>query len=153
MFAGRGAQEGMDFHQYCLKIMHMTIPRGAVSFDQRNGRIDRFRSLLVRRRAAELLEGIAYNGKPKKLLEQMFAYLIQHPELKTDSEDQLFPNWHIPSKNSRHHFQQMFPVWEFTEEFVALQICDAMLESYRRPFGTSSTVTKNVIDLRAPRKD
>ena len=53
MFAGRGAQEGMDFHQYCLKIMHMTIPRGAVSFDQRNGRIDRFRSLLVRRRAAE----------------------------------------------------------------------------------------------------
>jgi len=53
LFAGRGAQEGLDFHKYCRKNDHMTIPKGAASFDQRQGRIDRFRGLLVRERAFE----------------------------------------------------------------------------------------------------
>lgn len=149
LFAGRGAQEGMDFHQYCLRILHLTIPRGAVSFDQRNGRIDRFRSLLVRRRAAECLQGVSCGGSGKALLCRMFACLTENRGL-ADPQDQLYPNWHIPVSHSRHHFEQIFPVWEFTEEYAALQICDAMLESYRRPFGTSHKVSRDVIDLRAP---
>ena len=148
LFAGRGAQEGMDFHQYCLRILHLTIPRGAVSFDQRNGRIDRFRSLLVRRRAAERLEGLSC-GTCEKLLKRMFSYLRQTAQ-NISPDDPLCPDWHIPVANSRHHFEQLFPVWPYTEEHAALQICDAMLESYRRPFGSSAQATQQVIDLRAP---
>lgn len=153
MFAGRGAQEGMDFHQYCLRIMHMTIPCGAVSFDQRNGRIDRYRSLLVRRRAAEWLGGIPCEGGSGNLLARMFYCLTEesgYGGLRSDPDDQLFPNWHIPAKDSRHHFEQLFPVWPFTEEYAALKICDAMLESYRRPFGSSPGKSEAVIDLSAP---
>lgn len=149
LFAGRGAQEGMDFHQYCLRILHLTIPRGAVSFDQRNGRIDRFRSLLVRRRAAECLQGISCGESGKALLRRMFAFLTENRG-QASPQDQLYPNWHIPVSHSRHHFEQIFPAWEFTEEYAALQICDAMLESYRRPFGTSQKVSRGMIDLRAP---
>lgn len=149
LFAGRGAQEGMDFHQYCLSIMHLTLPRGAVSFDQRNGRIDRFHSLLVRRRAAEQLDGLDCDGNTQALLSRLFAWLkTQRPG--ADPEDQLYPHWHIPDQNSRHHLLQLFPVWPFTREEIALQTCDAMLESYRRPFGTSAGATTTFIDLRAP---
>lgn len=147
LFAGRGAQEGMDFHQYCLSIMHLTLPRGAVSFDQRNGRIDRFHSLLVRRRAAEQLAGLDCGGTTQALLSRLFSWLkTQRPG--ADPDDQLYPHWHIPGVNSRHHFLQLFPVWPFTREEIALQTCDAMLESYRRPFGTSAGAFTEYIDLR-----
>jgi hypothetical protein len=42
-------QEGLDFHRYCDSIIHWTPPASPSAFRQRNGRLDRFRSLQVRR--------------------------------------------------------------------------------------------------------
>jgi hypothetical protein len=42
-------QEGLDFHLYCNDIYHWNLPNNPVAFEQREGRINRFNSLMVRR--------------------------------------------------------------------------------------------------------
>ncbi len=136
VFAGRGAQEGIDLHYYCQRIMHLTLPLGAVSYEQRNGRIDRFRSLLIRRRAAEYYGG--GDGKPDALA-RMFAGLIARRD-QFAPNNQLFPNWSIPNKNSRWHFEEMIPVWLFSEENKRLIALDKMLQSYRSSIGSHQSL-------------
>jgi hypothetical protein len=41
-------QEGLDFHRYCDSIIHWTPPSSPAVLRQREGRLDRFRSLQVR---------------------------------------------------------------------------------------------------------
>jgi hypothetical protein len=41
-------QEGLDFHLYCKDIFHWNLPSNPVAFEQREGRINRFNSLMVR---------------------------------------------------------------------------------------------------------
>lgn len=42
-------QEGLDFHQWCQTVVHWDLPNGPIEFEQREGRVDRFKSLAVRR--------------------------------------------------------------------------------------------------------
>lgn len=41
-------QEGLDFHQWCRRIVHWDLPGDPVDFEQREGRIARYASLAVR---------------------------------------------------------------------------------------------------------
>src|SRR5262249_52997775 len=42
-------QEGLDFHQYCHAVVHWNLPRNPVDFEQREGRVHRYKGLAVRR--------------------------------------------------------------------------------------------------------
>ena len=45
-------QEGLDFHKWCQTVIHWDLPSGPIELEQREGRVDRFRSLAVRRAVA-----------------------------------------------------------------------------------------------------
>ncbi|MBB3473477.1 DEAD/DEAH box helicase family protein [Sphingomonas sp. BK345] len=45
-------QEGLDFHQWCRRIVHWDLPSDPVDFEQREGRIARYASLAVRQSLA-----------------------------------------------------------------------------------------------------
>ena len=45
-------QEGLDFHWYCHAIVHWNLPWNPVDFDQRDGRIHRFKNHAVRKNLA-----------------------------------------------------------------------------------------------------
>ncbi len=47
-------QEGYDLDRYCCRIMHYSLPKSTMAFEQRDGRIDRRLSLLARRRMVHL---------------------------------------------------------------------------------------------------
>lgn len=46
-------QEGLDFHRYCADIVHWNLPARAPSFEQREGRLQRYLSLAVREAIAK----------------------------------------------------------------------------------------------------
>lgn len=46
------AKEGLNFHSYCRKIIHLNIPNRPAVLIQREGRVDRYRSLVLRQRLA-----------------------------------------------------------------------------------------------------
>jgi len=50
-------QEGLDFHQWCRCVVHWDLCSSPVDLEQREGRIDRFKSLAVRRALADKLKG------------------------------------------------------------------------------------------------
>lgn len=45
-------QEGLDFHLYCRKIVHWNLPTNPVDIEQREGRINRYECLAIRRNIA-----------------------------------------------------------------------------------------------------
>jgi hypothetical protein len=45
-------QEGLDFHQYCHKILHWNLPHNPVDLEQREGRIHRYKGHVIRRNLA-----------------------------------------------------------------------------------------------------
>ena len=142
LFAGRGAQEGLDFHKYCRKIDHMTIPKGAASFDQRQGRIDRFRGLLVRERAFEQCENKRCCPDKETYWEDLFTKL--ESEWKNENQnwknDQLFPDWQIKEPEdfkSKYHFERVVPYLKYTDEEAEYRVIEQQLNSYRSSLGAS----------------
>lgn len=47
-------QEGIDFHPWCHNLVHWNIPSSPVDFEQRDGRVNRFRGHAVRRNIAHV---------------------------------------------------------------------------------------------------
>ena len=45
-------QEGLDFHQYCRKVVHWNLPGNPIDLEQREGRINRFKGLVIRQQIA-----------------------------------------------------------------------------------------------------
>ena len=159
LFAGRGAQEGIDMHNYCLRIMHLTLPRGAVSYEQRNGRIDRFRSLLVRRRAAEIVEKnkLSFENNSLFLLNRIFKWLatdeVVRDNMNPEGRNKLYPDWNIPDYNSKYHFEELMPLWECTKEFCYVVSIREMYSRYRTAIGDDGEISDqdgektDIIDL------
>ena len=58
-------QEGVDFHWWCHSIVHWNLPGNPVDFEQREGRVDRYKGHAIRKnvaaahRSAALTPGIA----------------------------------------------------------------------------------------------
>lgn len=80
-------QEGVDLHNYCLEIMHWHIPASPVEFEQREGRVDRRMSYLIRKRAWEKCVGCNINW------DDVFNQV-------GDGFNGLQPYWYVPLKES-----------------------------------------------------
>ena len=50
-------QEGLDFHTWCSRILHWDLCPSPIELEQREGRIQRFAGLAVRRRLQQLEQG------------------------------------------------------------------------------------------------
>lgn len=86
-------QEGLDFHWYCRKMIHWNLPSNPQNMEQREGRINRYKCLSVRRNIAKLYSGIfTWN--------EMFAKASK--ELKGDNP-QMVPFWYLPLNDE--HFK------------------------------------------------
>jgi hypothetical protein len=42
-------QEGLDFHQYCHRVVHWNLPSNPVDLEQREGRAHRYKGHVIRR--------------------------------------------------------------------------------------------------------
>ena len=50
-------QEGLDFHWYCSEVVHWNLPSNPIDLEQREGRVNRYQSLVVRRRVVQAVAG------------------------------------------------------------------------------------------------
>lgn len=81
-------QEGLDFHLYSRKIVHWNLPSNPVDLEQREGRINRFKSLAIRRNVAMLAQKAEFQS-----WEDMFEAVGR--ELKGGYSD-MVPYWCLP---------------------------------------------------------
>lgn len=79
------AQEGLDFHYYCHRVVHWSVPKTPIAFEQREGRIDRYMSHLVRKRLV-----MRYSNKN---ILKMLGKLKAPDEWKTLGNINALDNW------------------------------------------------------------
>lgn len=124
-------QEGLDFHWYCHRVVHWNVPSNPIDIEQREGRVNRYKSLLVRKRIAEVY------GKPMQFetldpWQALFDSVDAETKIKGRKSD-LIPYWHIPEGEAKlERFVPMMPMSKDQERFAnALKT----LTLYRLAFG------------------
>lgn len=63
-------QEGLDFHVYCNHVVHWDLPSNPVELEQRDGRVNRYAGLAVRRILANRITALRPNESPWTALGQ-----------------------------------------------------------------------------------
>ena len=109
------AQEGLDFHCYSHKIMHYTLPKNPMAFEQRDGRVDRYHSHLVRHRRA---------------FEQRNQSWRDLFPLKAEGVN---PHWTYAVGNSGYYLERLaprFPVSNQAKNYDQLLECRRLYRSY-----------------------
>lgn len=88
------AQEGIDLHYYCDQIIHWSIPASASAFIQREGRIDRPNSLVIRKRIQQWTQENHIIGYDER--KGIIGKKIQKDGDKKAKDAGIFPDWYIP---------------------------------------------------------
>ncbi|WP_017903490.1 C-terminal helicase domain-containing protein [Pseudomonas asplenii] len=84
-------QEGLDFHPWCSRVLHWDLPSNPLDLEQREGRVQRYAGLAVRRRLARLLRDEVIHGTGP-LMESPWRKLAQCAGRLTDASG-LRPWW------------------------------------------------------------
>lgn len=124
-------QEGLDFHWYCRKITHWNLPSNPQNLEQREGRVNRYKCLSVRRNISKLYNDIyGWND--------MFAKAAN--ELKGDNSE-MVPYWYLPLNDGRfksietEQIERIVPLYPLSEEANRYRRLINELSLYRLTMG------------------
>lgn len=127
-------QEGLDFHLYARKIVHWNLPSNPVDLEQREGRINRFKCLAIRRNVASLFASSDFQS-----WEELFD--IARSTLKGDNSD-MVPYWCLPvnrlsSEQCRRlqFIERIVPLYPLSRDRYRYEKLIKILSLYRMTLG------------------
>lgn len=124
-------QEGLDFHWYCRKMIHWNLPSNPQNMEQREGRINRYKCLSVRRNIAKL-----YSKTFK--WDDMFDKAST--ELKGDNPE-MVPFWYLPLNDEHFNdikpekIERIVPMYPMSEDESRYSRLIKVLSLYRLTMG------------------
>jgi len=126
-------QEGLDFHLWCHAIFHWNLPSNPVDFEQREGRVHRYKGHVVRRSVAAALGLGALQGTTpgKDPWEGLFS--IARTQRAAGTND-LVPYW-VFNGNGEFKIRRYIPALPLSRERAASVRLRAALGAYRLVFG------------------
>ncbi|CAE6773720.1 DEAD/DEAH box helicase [Paraburkholderia nemoris] len=127
-------QEGLDFHWYCSRVVHWSLPSNPIDLEQREGRVNRYKSLLVRRRVAEYVGGTQAVSDGGDMWAAWFEQAKSARSLAGDARSSdLVPFWHMPTGKAR--IERLVPFMPMSREEARLTEMLKILSLYRLAFG------------------
>lgn len=124
-------QEGLDFHWYCRKLIHWNLPSNPQNMEQREGRINRYKCLSVRRNIAKLY--------PKTFKwDDMFS--MASTDLKGDNPE-MVPFWYLPLNDEHFNgiktekIERIVPMFPMSEDESRYSRLIKVLSLYRLTMG------------------
>ncbi len=115
-------QEGLDFHWYCRKIMHWNLPSNPQDLEQREGRINRYKCLAIRRNLTKLFPDI-YDWN------RLFATANDAVRQQFGTRySEMVPNWCLPTEWIHQHSDKL----EWIERIVPQYPMSSDVDRYRR---------------------
>ncbi len=122
-------QEGLDFHFYCKRIFHWNLPANPIDFEQREGRINRYKGHVIRMNIAKL-----FLDKVTHYSDNLWDELFKIAEKETDACCDLIPFWHLNGdaliKIDRH-----IPLYPFSKDIEKYHLMQKVLANYRLTLG------------------
>jgi hypothetical protein len=126
-------QEGLDFHLYCRKIFHWNLPSNAIDIEQREGRINRYKGLVIRQNLLmKYFNQITLTNKQSAWAE--IFQIAENKEGKGIGLCEMVPFWHTePDPNLR--IERYVPLYSFSRDIDKYNELLKVLVYYRITFG------------------
>ena len=122
-------QEGLDFHNYCRKIMHWNLPSNPIDLEQREGRINRFKCLAIRQNVANKYGNMSFK---EDVWAEMFEAAGDNEKVEGQSE--LVPFWCL-GKNQDVKIERIVPMYPVSKDEVNYERLIKILSLYRLTLG------------------
>ena len=128
-------QEGLDFHSYCRRIVHWNLPGNPIDLEQREGRINRYKGLVIRQHLGQKYrKKLAANpanldGDPWQKLFQV----ADQEERIAKGKCELVPYWHVETEDVK--IERVIPMYPFSKDQGRLERILRTLAIYRLAFG------------------
>lgn len=125
-------QEGLDFHNYCRRIVHWNLPANPIDLEQREGRINRFECLAIRQTVAHRYgNDLTFR---KDVWKELFEAASQHE--KTEGCSDLIPFWGLKDTGSElYRIERIVPMYPFSRDGLAYERLIKILSLYRLTLG------------------
>ena len=127
-------QEGLDFHNYSRRIVHWNLPSNPVDLEQREGRINRFKCLAIRRNVARLFAGNTYS-----CWDELFA--AAEARLK-GTYSYMVPYWCLPmadlteeERQKMEYIERIVPYYPLSRDRYKYERLVSVLALYRLTLG------------------
>ena len=127
-------QEGLDFHWYARKIVHWNLPSNPVDLEQREGRINRFKCLAIRRNVVKL-----YSCETYHTWDELFS--IAYSNLKGTHSD-IVPYWCLPvtelteeQRAKLEYIERIVPLYPLSRDRYKYERLIKVLALYRMTLG------------------
>jgi len=127
-------QEGLDFHWYTRKIVHWNLPSNPVDLEQREGRINRFKCLAIRRNVVKL-----YGSKTYHTWDELFS--LAYSNLKGTHSD-MVPYWCLPvaelteeQRAKLEYIERIVPLYPLSRDRYKYERLIKVLALYRMTLG------------------
>lgn len=125
-------QEGLDFHNYCRKIVHWNLPSNPIDLEQREGRINRFECLAIRQNIAERYGD---NHFENDVWREMFEIAVNDTVEKNQHSSDLIPFWGVPETEDMVKIERIVPMYPFSRDISAYERMIKILSLYRLTLG------------------
>lgn len=129
-------QEGLDFHPYAHRVWHWNLPHNPVDFEQREGRVHRYKGHAIRKNLA------AHYGLSATLKDQEpptnDPWLTLFRQATPDASDSpsLSPYWlYQPDTDDISQIERLVPILPLSREVGKLKRLKRQLAVYRLAFG------------------
>ena len=123
-------QEGLDFHNYCRRIVHWNLPSNPIDLEQREGRINRFECLAIRQNIAKRYGETEFK---KDIWTEMFDEAVIAE--KTEGCSDLIPFWGLTETPDMVKIERVVPMYPFSRDISAYERLIKILSLYRLTLG------------------
>ena len=126
-------QEGLDFHNYCRRIVHWNLPSNPIDLEQREGRINRFECLTIRQNIAKRYRNLKFETDDiwKELFEEASA------REKVGECSDLIPYWGLKDSDDMIKIERIVPMYPFSRDEIRYDRLIKILSLYRLTLGQS----------------
>ena len=121
-------QEGIDFHLWCHAVFHWNTPSNPVDFEQREGRIDRYRGHAVRKNVAHAHGAAALSQVDQHPWDQLYDLATDHQQELGDFS----PGWVYPGP---HRIERHIAPFPFSTDMDRYDQMKRDVALYRLTFG------------------
>jgi hypothetical protein len=132
-------QEGLDFHQYCHRVVHWNLPSNPVDLEQREGRVHRYKGHVIRRNLA-LKYTLAAVEVDRILVDPWQQIFKQAVKDRSKDANDLVPFWIFEAdegefKEGAFKIERKVPLLPLSREVGRMEQLKRSLVAYRSVIG------------------
>lgn len=125
-------QEGLDFHLYSHAIVHWNLPNNPVDFEQREGRVHRYKGHAIRKNVAHACGPAAFGDPAHDPWASMFEEAVR---ISDQHDGELSPYWVFAPTGSPAKIERHVPVLPLSRDASKLDRLLRGVATYRISFG------------------